>query len=227
MKKTAHSPYYSESAVAVVYENKNTKDSYVRKNSKVLVITCWLIYMIAVWTANGFFESMLWAPIVVLFHVLDGFGYSDLAWHIITRTDYPSYGNWVDRGATTLWESFFSGKDDGLPSLNQHFWGDVSAWFLKCVAGIRVNPTRRDPHAVLIRPAFVRNLDSADAYHITTDGRVSVSRRREADGIYLTVDLPKNADAYVSLLSGYAFEDGTAVRSAEEGKNTFRIHEVF
>ena len=163
----------------------------------------------------------------VLFHVLDQFGYSDLAWHIITRTDYPSYGNWVVRGATTLWESFFSGKDDGLPSLNHHFWGDVSAWFIKCVAGIRVNPTRKDPHTVKIRPAFISGLDSASAYHITPDGKVSVSWRREGESICLTVDVPRNAIAYVNLPSGYAFEDRTSVCFAEEGKNTFRVHKIF
>ena len=161
----------------------------------------------------------------VLFHVLDQFGYSDLAWHIITRTDYPSYGNWVVRGATTLWESFFSGKDDGLPSLNHHFWGDVSAWFIKCVAGIRVNPTRKDPHTVEIRPAFIRDLDGASAYHITVDGKVSVSWSREADGIRLTVDAPTDLHTYVRLSGGHAFEDGSDVCWVEAGKTVFRIRE--
>ena len=33
-------------------------------------------------------------------------GEVDLAYNMIVRPDYPSYGNWVKRGATTLWEGF-------------------------------------------------------------------------------------------------------------------------
>ena len=159
----------------------------------------------------------------VIFHVLDRFGYSDLAWRVITRTDYPSYGNWVARGATTLWESFFSGKSDGLPSLNHHFWGDVSAWFIKTVAGIRVNPTRHDPHTVTISPAFIRDLDHASAYHDTVDGRVSVSWKREGEEIVLTATIPENAIARLDLRDGYTLADGSAPTNLKQGVNTFRI----
>ena len=34
----------------------------------------------------------------VIFDVLADFGYADLAYRMITRTDYPSYGEWVARG---------------------------------------------------------------------------------------------------------------------------------
>ncbi|MEI4872823.1 hypothetical protein Q8G47_29285, partial [Klebsiella pneumoniae] len=40
----------------------------------------------------------------VLFHVLSEFGESDLAYKMIVGPEYPSYGNWIERGATTLWE---------------------------------------------------------------------------------------------------------------------------
>ena len=58
----------------------------------------------------------------VLFHVLTEFGYSDLAFSMITRPDYPSYGNWIARGATTLWEVFQPEGSDriGSPFLGRH-----------------------------------------------------------------------------------------------------------
>lgn len=76
----------------------------------------------------------------VLFHVLTDFGYSDLAFSMITRPDYPSYGNWIARGATTLWEVFQPEGSDRIGSLNHHFWGDISSWFTQALSGIRMAP---------------------------------------------------------------------------------------
>ena len=43
----------------------------------------------------------------VIYRVLAENGYIDLAYNMIVRPDYPSYGNWIKRGATTLWEGFY------------------------------------------------------------------------------------------------------------------------
>ena len=59
----------------------------------------------------------------VLFHVLTDFGYSDLAFSMITRPDYPSYGNWIARGATTLWEVFQPEGSDRIGSLKSPLLG--------------------------------------------------------------------------------------------------------
>lgn len=134
----------------------------------------------------------------VLFHVLSAFGHSDLAFRMITREDYPSYGNWIKRGATTLWENFLP---DGVSSMNHHFWGDISAWFIKCLAGICIT----DRQSVVIRPSFVKSLNSVSAYHITSEGKVSVSWHREGDTILLDVKIPDGMDATASLEAGYHF----------------------
>ena len=70
----------------------------------------------------------------VIFDILADFGYADLAYHMITRTDYPAYGEWVARGETTLREMFTPEPQD---SLNHHFWGDISRFFIERVVGIR------------------------------------------------------------------------------------------
>lgn len=65
----------------------------------------------------------------VIFRVLAENGYADLALKMIIRPDFPSFGNWIIKGATTLWEDF---RRDGdvIHSRNHHFWGDISAWCL-------------------------------------------------------------------------------------------------
>ena len=47
-----------------------------------------------------------------LLHALTDNGRADVAYRIATQTTPPSYGSWIDRGATTLWEDW---GDGGLP----------------------------------------------------------------------------------------------------------------
>ncbi len=154
----------------------------------------------------------------VIFHVLSRFGYSDLAYKMITREDYPSYGNWVKRGATTLWENFLP---DSVASMNHHFWGDISAWFIKCVAGIVHNPDQNHVNELLIAPSFVKALDHASAYHIAPAGKIAVSWKRDGKDILLDVTVPENACASAVLPAHYRFADGATSKTVVSG--TYRI----
>ncbi len=153
----------------------------------------------------------------VIFHVLSDFGHSDLAYKMIARPDYPSYGNWIERGATTLWESFYpeSKKPD---SKNHHFWGDISAWFIKRLAGINLNPCGNDISCVDIKPSFVKALDNASAYHISPGGKISSSWERTENGIILTVEIPECMSGNIILEKGFCFEDGTNLKQLNTEK---------
>ena len=156
----------------------------------------------------------------VIFHVLSRFGYSDLALKMITRPDYPSYGNWLERGATTLWEDF---HPDGASSMNHHFWGDISAWFIKCLAGIHFNPHGNDVTRVDIRPSFVQSLDFAQGYYTAPSGKISSSWKRDGERIILNLEIPSDLKATVYLEKGYAFEDGESTKNAASGEYFIRI----
>ena len=147
----------------------------------------------------------------VIFHVLSRFGYSDLALKMITRPDYPSFGNLIERGATTLWEKLVPDDDHLMQgnSRNHHFWGDISAWFIKRIAGINVNPSERNVNEVRISPSFVGSLDHASAYHSAPSGRVSVLWRREGEKVVVDLEVPNGMDATLTLDGGFAFEDGS------------------
>ena len=114
----------------------------------------------------------------MLFHVLTDFGYSDLAFSMITRPDYPSYGNWIARGATTLWELFQPEGSDRIGSLNHHFWGDISSWFTQALSGIRMAP-HGEPNEVDFCPSFISRLTHAEAFHIAPADRIASAWERE------------------------------------------------
>ena len=148
----------------------------------------------------------------VLFHVLTDFGQSELAYHMIARPDYPSYGNWVARGATTLWEAFHPEGSGAFYSRNHHFWGDVSGWFYRAAGGIRISPRRAD-----VRPSFIPQLDEVRCEHETPAGWVRVHWKREDGAVRLNVSAPENLDGRIQLESTWRFEDGTGSRPLSSG----------
>lgn len=154
----------------------------------------------------------------VIFHVLTQFGCSDLAYKMITRPDFPSYGNLLQRGATTLWEKFL---EKAATSKNHHAWGDISAWFVKAVAGLCFNPTGRNINEVQISPHFIGALDSADAYHIAPAGKISVSWKREERGVTLRVEIPDGIKATAVLPANCRFENGAKTMLLTSG--TYKI----
>ncbi len=127
-------------------------------------------------------------------HALTRYGRPDVAYTLAAKTTYPSWGHWIQQGATTLWEDW-----KGEASLNHIFFGDICTWFYQALAGIRVDPDRPGFKHVLIRPEIVGDLTWVRGEIDTVRGRVA-SRWKLADGILtLAVALPANTTATVFL----------------------------
>jgi alpha-L-rhamnosidase len=153
----------------------------------------------------------------VLFYVLSDFGYGDLALHMIARPDYPSYGDWLKRGATTLWENF---HPESVNSPNHHFWGHISGWFITHLAGIRFNPSKKDTGEVHIKPDFVAKLQFAEGYYEAPMGKILSRWEKKEDRILLTLEIPEGMNAKAFLPKGYSFEDGTSEKCVTSGSYT-------
>lgn len=152
----------------------------------------------------------------VLFDVLSEFGYTELAFRMITRPDWPSFGNLIARGATSLWESFQ--KKGVLPgSYNHHFFGDVSGWFIRSLAGIVLNPHRDDVSCVYWRPGIIRSLPYAQAFHTAPAGTIRVRWEWEHSCVRLNATIPEGMHGKIILPTGYRFEDGTTEKDIQGG----------
>ena len=130
-----------------------------------------------------------------IFHVLSKFGEGELAFKMITKKDYPSYGHLLEIGETSLPERFMP---DGAPcdSHNHHFFGDIARWFIREIAGLRVENYK----TVVIKPDFTLPITSAEAYYELPSGRVSVKWDTENDGkIRLEYVCPEGVDVSVIL----------------------------
>ena len=129
----------------------------------------------------------------VIFHVLAQNGQAELAYHMITREDFPSYGWYVSQGYTTLPEHFTRGEMAWSESRNHHLHGDVVHWFMKYVGGLHVENNQ----SVIISPAFIQSVDYASTNHILPAGEVKVSWRRVEDEIELYVTCPRDIQCKV------------------------------
>lgn len=159
----------------------------------------------------------------VIFHVLSNFGYSDLAYEMIARPDYPSYGNWIKRGATTLWENF---APDSVNSTNHHFWGDISAWFIKSIAGINYNPTGHNIKEVLIKPEFISKLKNAYGFYESKYGKIISFWRRENSNIVLNIEIPQGVVCELVLPHNYSFDNNSRKKVLTCGKHSVYVSKV-
>ena len=99
-----------------------------------------------------------------IFDMLTKFGYTQLAFDVVTNDKYPGYAASVKAGLDTLPESFrFATKyrPDGFLSLNHHFFSHICAWFYKTFAGIKINGFGFDD--VVIEPVFVEGINELTA----------------------------------------------------------------
>lgn len=160
-----------------------------------------------------------------VFHALSDCGRGDLAYRMITRRDYPSYGFFVEQGYTALPEEFTQPEDlDDPASLNHHFFGDIVSWFIQRVAGIRVNPTNTSADRIDVAPDFLRALSFADAFYYAPAGKVDVRWRREGTQIFLNVDCPEAVVGDIVLPAGYVFKDPQKPHGRVHNATTIPLH---
>lgn len=136
----------------------------------------------------------------VLFHVLSDFGESELAYRMITRNEFPSYGYWAAKGETTFLEHFFEYDNYFHESKNHHFLGDVLNWFMRCVGGLCVE----DSHTVTVRPHFIKALEHCTVSHRFPSGDISINWQRNEDNISLSVTTHGDITYTLDLENGYS-----------------------
>ncbi|MFK4088367.1 glycoside hydrolase family 78 protein [Kribbella sp. NPDC020789] len=149
-------------------------------------------------------------------------GRTDLAYQLLQRTDYPSWGYEIGKGATTIWERWNSINPDGtfndvnMNSFNHYAYGAVGQWMYSTMAG--VSAAEPGYRKALIAPAPGPGLTFADFKHSTPYGEIgSRWERVGTDGLKLDVTVPGNTTAVVRIPASdpsLITEGGVALASA-------------
>lgn len=118
-----------------------------------------------------------------LLHALSENGYTDLAYSLLLREEFPSWLYSVKRGATTVWEHW-DGKDENgnfwspeMNSFNHYAYGAVVDWIYGVAAGI--TPAKPGYKKIKIAPAPTERLNSLRVRLYTRQGLVYVGWSRE------------------------------------------------
>lgn len=136
-----------------------------------------------------------------ILHVLSREGRADLAYSIATQQDFPGWGYWIARGATTLWETW-----NGNSSLNHHMFSDISAWFYKSLAGINPDPGEPGFRHIIIKPNPVKGLEWVRASHYSPYGLITCNWEAKNGVLTLDLEIPVNCHATLYLPEKYSGE---------------------
>jgi alpha-L-rhamnosidase len=138
---------------------------------------------------------------------------TDVAYHIAAQKDLPSWGWWIEQGATTLWEEWRGGA-----SRFHIMYGDISAWFYKALAGINADPSAPGFKHFIIKPHVVGDLTSARGEYDSIRGKIVSEWRVQGGRFLLNLAIPANTEATVYVPAKdvkQVTESGRPARNAE------------
>jgi alpha-L-rhamnosidase len=117
---------------------------------------------------------------------------------VVNSTTYPGWGYMIDRGATTIWETW---KESDNTYSNCHpMFGSVTEWFYRWLAGIRPDPENPGFRAFFLTPSTPPGLEYIDCEYHSPFGKISSSWERDSSGSYLfNFSIPEGTTAHVVL----------------------------
>lgn len=90
-----------------------------------------------------------------IFDALSYNGYADVIYKMVTNPEYPSYAYWINKGMTTLCESW-----NMTNSLNHHMFSEVENWFYKHLGGIKFTDA-----GMIVAPVYLEDVDYVKVCH--------------------------------------------------------------
>jgi alpha-L-rhamnosidase len=124
-------------------------------------------------------------------------GRRDIAYRLITNTEYPGWGYSVINGATTIWERWDSytetgGIKKGMNSFNHYSLGSCVEWMYTYCLGIRPSFDMPGCRKVTFAPYFDTSgkLTSAKGYYDTACGRITVEWKKVGRRYFYEISVP-------------------------------------
>ena len=128
------------------------------------------------------------------FEVLSEHGMHELAYEAMNKKTEPSYGHWLELGATTTREQW---SEEG--SHNHPMFGGGLVWLYRKLAGMRADPTQPGYRHIIFQPQFVDEMDFVTYSNNTPYGKAGISWKHEEDKYIMDITVPvgTNATIYV------------------------------
>lgn len=157
-----------------------------------------------------------------LLDVLYNNGRSDVAYRLLYQTEAPSWLYEVEKGATTIWESWKAIRPDGKitdVSYNHYAFGCIGDWLYRTIAGI--DKSQAGFKHIIIKPDFNCSLTHAKGLYDSIYGTIVSEWKRIAQEMSVYIEIPVNTTATI-VLTGAHKDD----LEQEEGITSIVEHEA-
>ena len=138
-----------------------------------------------------------------LLHALSAHGYTELAYDLLLRREYPSWLYPVTKGATTIWEHWDGQMENGdfwssdMNSFNHYAYGAVADWVYTVAAGIQTVEEKPGYAAVRIAPQPDKRLDWLEASVKTRHGLVRSRWEKQENLWRYEIETPVEAEVAI------------------------------
>jgi alpha-L-rhamnosidase len=124
-------------------------------------------------------------------------GHADVAYGIVSQTNFPGWGWMLANGATTLWEHWELSTN--TYTHNHPMFGSVSQWFINWLGGIQPHPEAVGFDRIVIRPQTVPELQWVKSSYQSVRGRIGSNWAREKGRLTFEIEIPANTTAEIYL----------------------------
>lgn len=135
-------------------------------------------------------------------------GRADIFIKMMECNEYPSFGGWILKSATTLWEDF-----EGTNSRNHHMFADISSVMQTYLLGVKQTETN-GRYCLTVEP-YLDGFDSLTGSVATVNGEVFVAYKRIDDGFAVQIEVPYGVEA--------SFKYKGQTRMLANGRNSIYI----
>jgi alpha-L-rhamnosidase len=152
-----------------------------------------------------------------ILEILSDEGFNQTAYDMVNKKTFPSWGNMLENGATTLWEHWkFS---DNTFSHSHPMFGSVSQWFYNWLGGIQADPDAVGFDRIVIRPQIPNDLEWVNSSYDSVRGKITSNWRKAGDTLVMDVSIPVNTTAtvYVPAASPDGIIEGEVLANHAKG----------
>jgi alpha-L-rhamnosidase len=163
------------------------------------------------------------------FEVLSENGLHELAFEAMNKKTQPSYGWWINQGATTSWEAW-----DGNGSRNHPMFGGGIVWFYRVLAGMNTDPEKPGYQNIIFKPQPAGDVTFTSYSNETPNGNAAIRWEKSTGAFKMNIKVPVGSTATVYIPasnannvteSGKKINDKSAV-SFQNMENGYAIYKV-
>lgn len=146
-----------------------------------------------------------------LMNVLSDNGYTDTAFMLLDREEFPSWKNMLSHGTGTIcesWKGAIDMMDEESISMNHFTLGAVVGWMFECLGGIRFNESEAGFAKVTLKPNFVKEIGSFKCSLNTVNGKIASEWSYDGDTVTYNFECAVSTKLILPNGSEMTFEAG-------------------